>query len=44
MEPQFGNLVRNDLKNDFTVFSYEGEGNGIEREINKAKNIKKSYQ
>lgn len=39
MESQFGNLVREALDIGYTLFPYEGEGNGKPREINQAKNI-----
>tara|TARA_B100000965_G_scaffold393285_1_gene403929 strand:- start:98 stop:1354 length:1257 start_codon:yes stop_codon:yes gene_type:complete len=38
-EPQFGNLIREALEIGYTLFPYEGEGNGKPREINQAKNI-----
>jgi hypothetical protein len=40
-EPQFGNLLREALKNEYKLFGYESEkhNNGKEREINQAKNI-----
>ena len=39
-QPQYGNLVRTALQEGFYVFRYEGDGNGREREIDQAKNIK----
>ncbi|MEQ8908382.1 MAG: hypothetical protein RIC95_04260 [Vicingaceae bacterium] len=38
-EPQFGNLIREALAIGYTLFPYEGEGNGKPREINQAKHI-----
>lgn len=41
VEPQYGNLIRSALKNDFKVFAYEpnGSSDGKQREIGQAKNI-----
>ena len=42
MEPQFGNLVREALKLNFTLYPYEaiaGGANGKQREIGEAKNL-----
>lgn len=40
LQPQYGNLIRSALQEGFYVFHYEGNGNGKEREIAQAKNIK----
>ncbi len=40
IESNFGNMVREALKIGYKLFPYEGEGNGKEREINQAENIK----
>lgn len=41
VEPQYGNLIRTALKNNFSVFAYEPNGttDGKQREIGQAKNI-----
>ena len=39
LEPQFGNLIRSALKIGYTLFAYESDGNGKEREIGQARNI-----
>lgn len=43
VEPQYGNLIRTAVKNDFKVFAYEpnGSSDGKQREIEQAKNIAK---
>ncbi|QHL87905.1 hypothetical protein GU926_10870 [Nibribacter ruber] len=43
-EPQMGSLVREALRLGYTVFGYDAEGNGKEREINQARNIQKMLQ
>ena len=42
-EPQFGNLVREAIASGFKVFAYEAssEANGMQREIEQARNIEK---
>ncbi|MEL6867155.1 MAG: hypothetical protein AAFP19_22210 [Bacteroidota bacterium] len=39
MEPQFGNLIRKALEIGYTLFPYESDGNGRDREIGQARNI-----
>jgi REP element-mobilizing transposase RayT len=39
-EPSFGNLIRSALRLGYKIFPYESEGNGKEREIGQANNIK----
>jgi hypothetical protein len=39
-EPSFGNLIRGALRLGYTVFPYEADGNGKEREIGEANKIK----
>lgn len=44
IEPQFGNLIRGALAMGYTLFAYESDGNGTEREIGQAKNIQSQFQ
>ncbi|WP_156180728.1 hypothetical protein [Rufibacter radiotolerans] len=43
-EPQFGNLIREALRLGYTVFGYDAQGNGKEREIGQARNIQQVLQ
>ncbi|GAA4310595.1 hypothetical protein [Nibribacter koreensis] len=43
-EPQMGNLIREALRLGYTVFGYDSEGNGREREIGQARNIQQMLQ
>jgi hypothetical protein len=43
-EPQMGNLIREALRLGYTVFGYDSEGNGREREIGQARNIQRMLQ
>jgi len=44
MEPQFGNMIRKALEIGYTLFPYESDGNGTEREIGQARNIETQIQ